>query len=213
MASRELCIRNSQWLGINCQGLLARPSMLHCYRAPFTEPTTQIYAESRSIRVMILLWTECDSILLTKILECSLDPFGSFTSMTCPSFWEQDPNLMANFDLGGYLIYAEQELLGFAMLLGIEKPPVVIGDFFILRTFRRSGIGSNAAKLVMQTQMGPWEIPFQTDNSGAARFWRRVAESLAPGRWSEELRAVPNKPEIPPDAWISLPSSGPNHPE
>jgi predicted acetyltransferase len=143
---------------------------------------------------------------LSEFLGTRPESDGKFRPGRLPSYFD-DP------DRCGYLIYAEQELLGFAMLLGIEKPPVVIGDFFILRTFRRSGIGSNAAKLVMQTQMGPWEIPFQTDNSGAARFWRRVAESLAPGRWSEELRAVPNKPEIPPDAWISLPSSGPNHPE
>jgi predicted acetyltransferase len=138
---------------------------------------------------------------LSEFLGTKPEADGKFRPGRLPSYFE-DP------DRCGYLIYADQELLGFAMLLGIGKPPVVMGDFFILRAFRRTGIGSMAANLVMQTHPDPWEIPFQINNSGAAKFWRTVAESRAPGGWSEERRPVPGKPEVPPDAWISFTSSG-----
>ena len=138
---------------------------------------------------------------LSEFLGTKPEADGKFRPGRLPSYFG-DP------DRCGYLIYAEQKLLGFVMLLRIGKPQVVMGDFFILRAFRRTGIGSMAAKLIVQTNPGPWEIPFQISNSGAAKFWRAAAESWAPGGWSEERRPVPGKPEVPPDAWISFTSSG-----
>ena len=49
---------------------------------------------------------------------------------------------------------------------------------------------------------GDWEIAFQRDNTEAGKFWRRVADE-AFGDWSEEARAVPGKPDVPPDTWLS----------
>lgn len=36
------------------------------------------------------------------------------------------------------------------------------------------------------------------------RFWRRTAIDIAGHDWTEEHRAVPIKPDTPPDVWISL---------
>lgn len=42
----------------------------------------------------------------------------------------------------------------------------------------------------------------------AAHFWRRVAGELATelagGEWTEEHRPVPDRPDLPPDLWISF---------
>jgi predicted acetyltransferase len=51
---------------------------------------------------------------------------------------------------------------------------------------------------------GEWEIPFQENNVAAARFWRRVAASVAGADVLEERRPVPGKPEVPPDVWLTL---------
>jgi hypothetical protein len=47
-----------------------------------------------------------------------------------------------------------------------------------------------------------WEIAFQQDNATAARFWRRIADEVF-GAWTEEPRPVPDKPDVPPDHWIT----------
>jgi predicted acetyltransferase len=51
---------------------------------------------------------------------------------------------------------------------------------------------------------GSWEIAFQEENQVAARFWRKVASTVAPGAWTEEGRQDPERDFIPPDRWISL---------
>lgn len=53
-------------------------------------------------------------------------------------------------------------------------------------------------------QPGPWAVAFQGDNVGAVRFWRCVAEALAPGRWTEERRSVPQRADLAPDVWVSF---------
>ena len=34
--------------------------------------------------------------------------------------------------------------------------------------------------------------------------WRRVATAVAGDAWNEERRPVPNRPDLPPDVWISF---------
>jgi hypothetical protein len=50
---------------------------------------------------------------------------------------------------------------------------------------------------------GRWEVAFQEVNTVAAQFWRTVAASHDPS-WTEELRAVPGKPDVAPDSWITF---------
>lgn len=38
----------------------------------------------------------------------------------------------------------------------------------------------------------------------AVAFWRRVAAAVAGEAWAEERRAVPGRPDLPPDVWISF---------
>jgi predicted acetyltransferase len=120
---------------------------------------------------------------------------GKFPLKRLPSFFD-DP------DRAGYLIYDHEELAGFALVRGIVKPPLEMSEFFILRALRRSKIGFNAAKLIIETRPGIWGIPFQQENPGAARFWKNLAQACAPNNWVEESRPVTGKPEIPPDIWI-----------
>ena len=80
----------------------------------------------------------------------------------------------------------------------------VLNAFFIVRGARRAGIGSRAVREVLLSHPGSWEVPFQDDNETAVRFWRRTARAMAGENWTEERRAVPARPDLPPDVWISF---------
>ncbi|MEU1277456.1 GNAT family N-acetyltransferase [Streptomyces sp. NPDC005805] len=80
----------------------------------------------------------------------------------------------------------------------------VLSAFFVVRGLRRGGVGMRAVREVLAAHPGRWEIPFQEANTGAARFWRRVAEGAAPGAWTEEPRGVPVRLGVPPDRWIAF---------
>ncbi|MGC2486545.1 MAG: GNAT family N-acetyltransferase [Acidimicrobiales bacterium] len=103
-----------------------------------------------------------------------------------------------------YLFMRNDRPVGFAMLKGLTRPPLSIGEFFVIRAVRRLGVGHDAALRIFELHPGRWEWAFQENNVGAARFWRGMATELAGDTWLETQRPVPGKPHVPPDVWISL---------
>lgn len=115
--------------------------------------------------------------------------------------------LAAAFSAAGwvpYLFRCSGRPVGFAFVRGLGGPARVVNSFFVVRGARRAGVGLRAVREVVRRHPGAWEIPFQDADAGAGAFWRRVAEDLAPGAWREERRAVPGRPDVPPDVWICL---------
>jgi predicted acetyltransferase len=105
----------------------------------------------------------------------------------------------------GYVFAGPQDRpVGFAIVRGLAGPVRVLNSFFVVRSMRRAGVGLQAAGAVVAEHPGPWEVAFQDVNTAAVRFWRRVATELAGSEWTEERRAVPGRPEVPPDVWISF---------
>jgi predicted acetyltransferase len=49
-----------------------------------------------------------------------------------------------------------------------------IQEFFILRRYRRMGLGRTAANLVIQRHPGTWEVTETPSNGGAIAFWRAI---------------------------------------
>ena len=88
------------------------------------------------------------------------------------------------------------------MVVRLAQAPHGMGAFWVAPVVRRTGLGRRLARDVIGRHPGAWDIAFQRDNDGAGRFWRLVADELF-GDWTEEQRAVPDKPHVPPDTWIS----------
>lgn len=104
---------------------------------------------------------------------------------------------------GAHLVLAGEAPVGFALTRSLDAEPFVLTSFFVVRGVRRSGVGRAALSRVLGTRPGRWAVAFQDDNRGAVRFWRAVAEQHDPD-WAEERRAVPQRPDLPPDSWISF---------
>ena len=107
-------------------------------------------------------------------------------------------------DWAPYLFTVGEHPVGFAFVRALTGPKRVLNSFFVVRGLRRTGIGLHAVREVIARHPGPWEIAFQDENAAAARFWRRVADEIAPDAWTEERRPVVGRPDLPPDVWISL---------
>lgn len=108
--------------------------------------------------------------------------------------------LIAHLEIEG----APAAPVGFALVRGLDGPERVLSSFFVVRGARRSGTGRDLAAHVLSAFPGRWEIAFQDANVPAVRFWRAVATAAVGLAWTEEHRAVPGRPELPPDTWISL---------
>jgi predicted acetyltransferase len=114
------------------------------------------------------------------------------------------PEYLDDPDRRGYLIRSGAALAGFVLVRGLSAEPRVMGEFFVVRAVRRRRVGHAAALELLNLHPGRWEIAFQEENPGAARFWRRVATDAVGTVWREEHRPVPQKPEMPPDRWLLL---------
>ncbi|MDI5963020.1 GNAT family N-acetyltransferase [Streptantibioticus silvisoli] len=103
-----------------------------------------------------------------------------------------------------YLLMSGEQPAGFAFVRGLAGPARVMGSFFVVRGARRTGLGLRAAREVVARHPGPWRIAFQDTNAAAVRFWHLVATECAGDAWTEERLPVPDRPELPPDVWISF---------
>ena len=110
-------------------------------------------------------------------------------------------------DRCAYLFRDESGPVGFGLIRGLSGHRRLMAGFFVVRGVRRRNVGHVAALEMLRRHPGVWEIPFQEENAGAARFWRVVADAAVGSAWREDRRPVPMKPHIPDDVWITLDSS------
>lgn len=107
-----------------------------------------------------------------------------------------------------YLFWVQDRPVGLALVRALDQPVRVLNAFFVVRGLRRTGAGSRAVSEVLALHPGAWTVAFQAENEPAVHFWRGVARAAAGERWTEELRAVPDRPDLPPDSWISFTTHG-----
>jgi predicted acetyltransferase len=63
-----------------------------------------------------------------------------------------------------------------------------ISEFFVLRCYRRRGVGTHAARRLFARFPGRWELAVLTWNVGARRFWRGLVRRCAVGAVAERRR-------------------------
>lgn len=73
-------------------------------------------------------------------------------------------------DRHAYLIRVEGHPAGFALVRGGDRTQMA--EFFILRKYRRGGVGVRAAQTLFDAHPGPWSITQLATNPMATAFWR-----------------------------------------
>lgn len=80
------------------------------------------------------------------------------------------------------LIRADGRVAGFALVnrwSALDRPvDWAMDQFFVLRKYRRAGVGTRAAHLVFRRFPGRWEVGVSRYNPDALPFWRSVVRTL-----------------------------------
>jgi len=71
-----------------------------------------------------------------------------------------------------FLFRLDEKWVGFALVL--SGAPHDMAEFFVLRKYRRHGVGDVAAREVFARFPGEWQVRQMTANTGAIAFWRRA---------------------------------------
>jgi predicted acetyltransferase len=85
-----------------------------------------------------------------------------------------------------YIVRADGELAGFALVHRAD-PVWHMSEFFVMRKYRRSGVGTRFAVTLFDRHPGTWEVRQIHANTPAQVFWRKVIGRYTDGAYSEQL--------------------------
>jgi predicted acetyltransferase len=91
-----------------------------------------------------------------------------------------------------FLIYIEDNIAGFVLVkshtcLQKKRESKEIGEFFVMRKYRRQGIGKMVAFYIFDKFSGKWEVRQMNTNIAAQRFWRSVIGEYTEGNFTETI--------------------------
>jgi predicted acetyltransferase len=117
-----------------------------------------------------------------------VNDFGLFGYRYLDHYWT-DPGRFP------FLIRVDGKLAGFALVrrgryLPEKHPlpqaiPLMMAEFFVMRKYRRQGVGALAAKELFSRFTGRWEVGQIAQNPAAQAFWRKVIGEYTGGRYEE----------------------------
>lgn len=91
------------------------------------------------------------------------------------SFWDK-----GRYDK--FLIKVDGTLAGFALTTstsdGSEESPHEVQELFVLRRYRRAGVGRMVASRLFENFAGIWQVSVMASNTPAQEFWARVIKDL-----------------------------------
>jgi predicted acetyltransferase len=111
---------------------------------------------------------------------------GRYRSHYLDLYWTQEGRYP-------FLIRVDGRLAGFALVArrAVLEPRAsghAITEFFVLRSWRRRGVGRRAARTLFDRFRGAWSVAEHPANTAAQTFWRNVLAEYTLGAYQEELR-------------------------
>ncbi len=108
-----------------------------------------------------------------------VDSEGRFPFESLDPYWREEAHraLLITFDdrTAGFVLLHDWSALD-------RDIDHAIAEFFVMRKYRRNGVGKATLKLLLERYPGRWEIPVAFYNKPALKFWRKVIPLVASGR-------------------------------
>jgi predicted acetyltransferase len=122
---------------------------------------------------------------LSDVVETSLGADGRFHLPSLDAYWSdawRHP----------HIVKVDGNLAGFAL---VQQRSRITGDdetwdiaeFFVMRKYRRHGVGRAVAGRVFDSFRGSWEVRERKTNLAAIAFWRRVIDAYTKGNFKETV--------------------------
>lgn len=127
-----------------------------------------------------------DKVVLRRLIELyiydyseymgwDVDAHGVFGYRYLDHYWTES-------DRHPFFIRVDGRLAGFALVR--SGTPHGMAEFFVMRRYRRTGVGRQAAQILFERFPGAWEVSQLVTNVTGTTFWR----SVIPVPFDEEVR-------------------------
>jgi predicted acetyltransferase len=119
----------------------------------------------------------------SELLPMNVGETGRFDDYPLDSYWQEEWR-------HPFLLRVDGKLAGFALVstrshLTGASGVADMAEFFVMRRYRRSGVGRAAARAAFEQFKGQWEIRQRYENTEATAFWRRVVDEYTRGAYQE----------------------------
>ena len=122
---------------------------------------------------------------LSDIWDQDLDIHGEY-GYSLDRFW-------SNKDCRAYVATVADRYAGFALVdraAKVNSDAYWMDQFFVLKKYRRGGVGGHLARRVFASLPGRWEVGQMPENYAAQAFWRSVVASCTSGVFEERDLSV-----------------------
>lgn len=125
---------------------------------------------------------------LSEVFPVELGPDGRFGYEKLPLYWSEPDERFP------FLIGAGGKPVGFVLVTrgspATDDPDVLdIAEFFVLRRYRRSGCGRQAAALLWNQMAGRWIVRVSEGNQHGLLFWESSVNAYTRGQFTKGVRA------------------------
>ncbi len=122
---------------------------------------------------------------LSEIFALELGPDGRFGYDKLPLYWSEPDTHFA------FLIRYRARVAGFALVTrgspATDDPQDLdLAEFFVLRSYRRSGVGRRAAFLLWNRLPGKWVVRVSEANRAGLPFWEATIREYTRNAFSEK---------------------------
>ena len=89
-----------------------------------------------------------------------------------------------------YLIQKDKKHIGFVLVRFVEEQQrnyFSIAEFFVMKKYRRKGIGKFIATQIFNSHKGKWEVYQKENNKAAQLFWKKIINEYTNGNFKERF--------------------------
>lgn len=118
---------------------------------------------------------------LSEVEGFDVDSHGCFCFRWLDHYWTEEGR-------HPYLISVDGQWAGFVLVnqhMLASDDGHSIAEFFIMRKYRRRGIGGHVARRIFRMFPGRWEVRQAEGNTVAQSFWRKVIGEMTAGAYEE----------------------------
>ena len=139
---------------------------------------------SRSERSLIRRMMELYLHDFSEFDGTDLDEHGQFGYGDLDYFWFEPTH-------AAFLVTVDEKLAGFVLVdneVVLDGSERSITEFFVLRKYRRQGVGQQVATAVFNQFPAKWEVRVIAENLPAQTFWRQVIAGYTGNQFEETNR-------------------------
>jgi len=143
----------------------------------------------------LIFASDQDRIVINNLMQFYMYDFSEYLGFDVEEdgLFKEYPNLgdfwTETGDKVAYIVKKGEKYVGFVLVktMDSQRNHFSIAEFFIMKKYRREGIGKAVAQELFSLYEGQWEVHQRENNKPAQKFWRKIIDEYTKGQFSERF--------------------------